>query len=98
MSTSIRKFVTDQTGIRDVKGYTKEDQTSTRKLARNLEPLVDNKLQFEIDLRVHGVSQDAILQYEAKMNEINEKLEKFTMGSCARSIRNGLKKGETIFQ
>ena len=31
------------------------------------------------------------------MNEINEKLEKFQMGSCAKSIRNYLSKGKMIF-
>ena len=84
VSTNTRKFVTDQTGIRDVRGYTTDYRTGTRK-------------QFEIDLRVEGVSQDAILQDEAKMNEINEKLEKFKMGSCAKSIRNDLRKGKMIF-
>ena len=31
------------------------------------------------------------------MNEINEKLEKLKMGSCAKSIRNDLSKGKMIF-
>ena len=31
------------------------------------------------------------------MNKINEKLEKFRMGSCATSIRNDLSKGKKIF-
>ena len=35
-----------------------DDQTSTRKLVRDSEPVVDKKPQFEIDLRVEGVSQD----------------------------------------
>ena len=35
------------------------------------------KPQFEIDLRVEGESQDAILQDEEKRKEINEKLELF---------------------
>ena len=73
VSTSSKKLVTDQTGIRDVKGYTTDDQTNTRKLVRNFEPLVDKKSLFEIDLRTEGVSQDAILQDESKMNEISEK-------------------------
>ena len=51
--------------------------TSTRRLVRDPEPAVDTKPQFEIDLRVEGVSQDAILQDEEKMKEINEKLEEF---------------------
>ena len=75
VSTSTSKLVTDQIGIRDVRGYATDDQTSTRKLVRNPEPPVDTKPQFEIDLR-KGVSQDAVLQDEAKVNEINEKLEK----------------------
>ena len=31
------------------------------------------------------------------MNEINEKLEKFKLGSCAKSIRNDLSNGKMIF-
>ena len=58
------------------RGYTTDDETGTRKLERSLEPLVDKKTQFEIDLRIKGVSQDATLQDKAKMNEINEKSEK----------------------
>ena len=84
MSTSTRKLVTDHTGLRNVRGFTTDARTGTRK-------------QFEIDLRVEGVSQDAILQDEAKMNEISEKLENFKMGSCAKSIRNDLWKGNMIF-
>ena len=37
---------------------------------------VDKKPHFEIDLQVEGVSQDAILQDEEQMKEINNKLEK----------------------
>ena len=92
VSTSTRKLVTDQTGTRDVRGYATDDRTCTRKL----EPFVDKKPQFEIDLRMEGLSQDAMLQDEAKMNDINEKLEKFKMGSCAKSIRNDLSKGKMI--
>ena len=51
--------------------------TSTRRLVRDPEPAVEKRPQFEIDLRVTGLSQDAILQDEEKMKEINEKLEKF---------------------
>ena len=59
---------------------------------------VDRKPQFEIDLRVEGVSQDAILQDEEKMKEINKKLEKLRIGSCTKSFRNDLKrKGNMIF-
>ena len=77
VSTSSKKLVTDQTGKRDVRSHTTGDQTSTRKLVRNFEPLVDKKSQFEIDLRTEGVSQDAILQDESKMNEISEKFLKW---------------------
>ena len=35
---------------------------------------VDKKPQFEIDLRVEGVSLDAVVQEEAKMNEIIGKI------------------------
>ena len=37
MSTSTRKLVTGQSGIRHVTGYTTDDQTSTRKLVRDSE-------------------------------------------------------------
>ena len=92
VSTSTRKLVTGRTGIRDVRGCTTDDQISTRKFVQNPEPHVDKKPQFKIGLRIEGVSQDAILQDEAKMNEINKKLEKFKIGSCAKSIRNDLPK------
>ena len=61
-----------------------------------LSRLLTKKPQFEIDLR-KGVSQDAISQDEAKMSEINAKLEKSKMGSSAKSIRNDLSKGKMIF-
>ena len=95
--TSTSKLVRDQTGIRDVRGHTTDDQTCTEKLVRFSVSPVDKKPQVEIDLRIEGVSQDAILQDEAKMNETNEKLEKFKMVSCAKSIRNDLSKGKMIF-
>ena len=44
-----------------------------------------------------GVSREAILQNEAKMNEINEKLKKLKVGSCTKSIRNDLSKGTIVF-
>ena len=50
VSTSTRKLVTGQSGIRDVRGNTRDSKT-----------VVDRKPQFEIYLRVEGVSQDAIL-------------------------------------
>ena len=65
---------------------------------RNSVSLVDKKPQFEIDLRVEGVSQDAILQDEEKMKEISKKLEKLRNGSCTKSIRNDFKdRGNMIF-
>ena len=82
MSTSTRRLVREsQSGTRDVSGYTTDDQTGTRRLARDPEPAVETKPQFDIDLRVEGVSQDAILEVEEKMKEINKKLEKLKIGS-----------------
>ena len=52
------------------------------------------KPQFEIDLRVERVSQDAILQDEEKMKEVNESLK---IGSDTQSIRNFLSKSNMIF-
>ena len=72
--------------------------TSTRRLVRDPEPAVDKKQPFEIDLRVTGGSQDAVLQDEEKMKEITEKLEKFKLGSGTQSIRNDLSKGKKIFR
>ena len=42
---------------------------STRRLVRYLEPAVEKKPKVEIDLRVEGVSQDAVSQDEEKMKE-----------------------------
>ena len=97
VSDSTRKLVTGQSGIKDVRGYTTDDPTSTRKFVRDSESVVDKKPQFEIDLRVEGVSQDTILQDEEKMKEINKKLERLRIGSCAKSIRNDLSNGNRIF-
>ena len=70
-----RKPVAVETGKRDVKGNTTEDPglSTSKRLVRNSVSLVDKKPQFEIDLRVEGVSQDAILQDEEQMKEINKK-------------------------
>ena len=87
----------DQTGIRDVIRNTTDNQTSTRKLVRSPEKPVDKKPHFEIDLRIEELSQNAILQDETKINEINEKLEKVKMGSRAKSIRNDLSEVKMIF-
>ena len=73
MSTGARNLFTGQSGIKDVRCYTTDDQTSTRKLVRDSEPVVDNKPQFEIDLRVEGVFENAILQDDEKMKESNKK-------------------------
>ena len=97
VSTSTRKLITGQSGIRDVRGNATDGQTGTRKLVRDSEPVVDEKPQFEIDLRVQGVSQDAILQDEEKMKDINKKLERLRIGSCTKSIRKDLSNGNMIF-
>ena len=72
MSTSTRKLVTGQSGIRGVRGYTTDDLICTRKLVRDSEPVDDKKPKFEIDLRVEGVPQDVILKDEEQMKEINK--------------------------
>ena len=59
--------------MRDVRSNTKDDPTSTRKVVRDSESVVDKKRQFVIDPRVEGVSQNAILRYEEKMKEIIKK-------------------------
>ena len=97
VSTSTRKLITGQSGIRDVRGNTTDDQTSKRKLVRDSEPVVDEKPQFENDLRVQGVSQDTILQDEEKMKDINKKLERLRTGSCTHFIRKDLSNGNMIF-
>ena len=61
-----------QSGTRDVRGSTTDNRTGTRRLVRDLEPAVDKKPQFEMDLRVEGVSQVAILQDEEKMKEMKK--------------------------
>ena len=93
VSTSTRRLVREgQSGIRDVRGCTTDDQTSTRTLVQDLETAVDTKPQFEIDPWV----QHHILQDEEKKKEINEKLEKSTMGSGTKDIRNDLSNGTMI--
>ena len=54
--TCTKKLVHDRTGIRDVRGNATDDQTRTRRLVQDFEPDVEKKPQFEIDLRVEGVS------------------------------------------
>ena len=48
-------------------------------------------------LRVQGVAQDAILQDEANMQEINQPVNKVEAGSNKSSIRNDLSKDKMIF-
>ena len=56
VSTRRRRLAREsQNGTRDVRGYTTDDQTSTRRLVRDPEPTAEKKSQFEIDLRVEGV-------------------------------------------
>ena len=93
VSTGTRRLVRDsQSGRRDVRGYTTDDQTGTRRLVWDLEPAVEKKPQFEIDLRVEGVSQDAILQDEQKMKEINEQAQNPFVTICRKvkwsSVKN----------
>ena len=62
---------------------------------------VEERPKFEIDLRVAGVSQDAILKDEQQMKEINntlERLKRLKSGSCTKSIRDDQKKqGDMMF-
>ena len=62
VSTSTRKLVAGHIGTRDVRGYTTDDQTGTRRLVKDPESAVNKEPHIGIDLRVEGVSQDAILQ------------------------------------
>ena len=92
-----KESCTGQSGMKDVRCYTTDDQTSTRKLVRDSEAVVDNKPQFEIDLRVEGVSQNAILQDDEKLKEFNKKLVTLRGASHRKSIRNDLSNGNVIF-
>ena len=47
---------------------------------RDTESSVKERPKFEIDLRVAGVPQDAILKDEEQMKEINSTLEKLKSG------------------
>ena len=73
---------------------------------RNNDDTTDNQMrdaseespEFEIDLRLEGVPQDAILKDEKQMKEINKTSEKLKSGSWTKSIRDDLKrKGDMIF-
>ena len=58
---------------------------------------VEESRQFDIDLRVEGVSQDAILKDEEHVKQINKTLEKLKSGSCTnQSIRDDLEKNQII--
>ena len=84
----------------EIKGNTTDTQFSTSiwKQMRDTEALVDEKPEFEIDLRVEGVPQGAILKHEEQMKEISEKLKKLKFGSCTKSNRDDLKQeGNVIF-
>ena len=91
-------LVLDQETLRDslrsggsTKSAPPAGSSTFRKLERNSVSPVDKKPEFEIDLRVEGVPQDAILKDEEQMKETNKKLEKLKIGSCRKSIRNDLK-------
>ena len=59
---------------------------------RDTAPSVEESPKFDIDLRLEGASQDAILKDEKQMKEINESLEKLKSGPCTKSIRDDLEK------
>ena len=71
-STSTRNLVAGQSGIRDVRGNTTNDQTSRRKLARDSVSLFDEKPQSEINLRLEGVSRNAILKDERNQQNVGD--------------------------
>ena len=58
---------------------------------------LNKKPDVDIDLRVRGVSQDAILQDETKMREINQQVNRVKAESNKISIRNDLAKDGMIF-
>ena len=91
--SSSRKPVAVEIGNRDVQGYTMDDQTSSGKPVRNSVSFVDKKPKFEIDLRVEGVSQDAILKDEQK-KEINKQLEKLKMDHAENPFVTNWRKRE----
>ena len=78
-----------QNGTRDVRDYTTDDQTSTRRLVRNPKSTAEKKYKFEIDLRVEGVFlKISSKQDEEKMKEINENLGKLKkIRSSTKPIR-----------
>ena len=97
VSTCTKQLVTEQSGIRDVRGYT-TDETSTRKLVRDSEPVVDKKPQIEIDVRVEGVSQDAILQDEEKLRQSTKSWKSFKWDQAQNPfVTICRKKGNMIF-
>ena len=58
--TSTRRLVREsQSGTRDVRGYTTDDQIGTWRPVRALERAVDKKPKFESDFWVEGVPKDA---------------------------------------
>ena len=65
---------------------------------QDLGPKVEQKPDVDIDLRVQGVSQDAILQDEVKVREISQQANKVKAGSNKISVRNALVKDGMIFE
>ena len=86
-------------GTRDVRGYATGNGDSSGKLVQDSEPKVicEQKPDVDIDLRVQGVSQDATLEDEATMREINQQVTKIKAGSNKISIRNDLANDGMIF-
>ena len=64
------------------------------KQLRDTASSLEERPKFEIDLRVDGVSQDAILKHKEQMKEINETLEKLKNGSFTKTNRDDLKKNK----
>ena len=85
-------------GTRDVRDFTTGTGNSSGKPVQDMEPKVEQKPDFDIDLRAQGVSQDAILQDEAEMREINHQVNKVKAGSNKISVRNDLAKDGMIFR
>ena len=66
-------------GIRYVRGYTTGTGNSSEKSVQDRQPKIEQKLDVDIDLRVHRVSRDAILQDEAKIRESIQQVNKVKM-------------------
>ena len=79
-------------GKRDVKGVEIASGNSWHTASQ-----VDQKPSVDIDLRAQGVAQDAILQDEAKMQEIDQQVNKVKAGPNKISIRNESAKVGVLF-